>query len=84
MIFLGVDVGGSKTHALICDENGQVLGFEIGPGGNPEMVGYAGLALSMQTAIKQARKGIGIRLKRITAAGSGLPDTIGHPNTLIP
>ena len=72
MIFLGVDVGGSKTHALLSDENGQVLGFGIGPGGNPEMVGYDGLSLAMQTAIKLARKGSGIRLNRIAAAGFGI------------
>jgi N-acetylglucosamine kinase-like BadF-type ATPase len=72
MIYLGVDVGGSKTHALLSDENGQVLGFGVGPGGNPEMVGYDGLALAMGTAIKLARKGTGIRLKQITAAGFGI------------
>jgi N-acetylglucosamine kinase-like BadF-type ATPase len=72
MIFLGVDVGGSKTHALLCDENGRVLGFGTGPGGNPEMVGYDGLALAMQTAIKQARKGTGIKLDQIEAAGFGI------------
>jgi N-acetylglucosamine kinase-like BadF-type ATPase len=72
MNFLGVDVGGSKTHTLICDENGQVLGFGTGPGGNPEMVGYDGLTLAMRTAIKHARKGTGIKLYQINAAGFGI------------
>ena len=25
--FLGIDIGGTKSHALIADENGQVVGF---------------------------------------------------------
>ena len=25
--FLGVDIGGTKSHALIADENGQAVGF---------------------------------------------------------
>ena len=31
--FLGVDVGGTKTHALIADENGRMTDFgRSGPG----------------------------------------------------
>ena len=41
--FLGVDVGGTKTHALIADESGQALGFAAGGPGNWEGVGYDGL-----------------------------------------
>ena len=72
MVFLGVDVGGSKTHALLSDETGQVLGFGEGPGGNPEMVGYDGLTLAMQTAIKNACKRSGVRLTQVKAAGFGI------------
>ncbi len=72
MVFLGVDVGGSKTHALLSDETGQVLGFEEGPGGNPEMVGYDGLTLAMQAAIKKTSKRSGIKLTQIDAAGFGI------------
>lgn len=72
MVFLGIDVGGSKTHALLSDENGQVLGFGEGPGGNPEMVGYDGLTLAMQTAMRQACKRRGIKRQQITAAGFGI------------
>ena len=27
--FLGVDVGGTKTHALIADENGRMTGLAV-------------------------------------------------------
>ena len=36
--YLGVDVGGTKTHALIADEAGQALGFATGGPGNWEAV----------------------------------------------
>jgi len=52
--FLGVDVGGSKTHALICTQDGNVIGFGEGPGGNPEEVGETGLVCSMRIAINKA------------------------------
>ena len=41
--FLGADLGATKTHTLIVDENGNMLGFgESGPG-NHETVGYDGM-----------------------------------------
>jgi len=39
--FLGVDIGSSKSHAIIADERGNVLGFGEGGPGNHEVVGYA-------------------------------------------
>jgi N-acetylglucosamine kinase-like BadF-type ATPase len=41
--FLGIDVGSSKTHALIADEAGQGIGFGRAGGGNHQGVGYEGL-----------------------------------------
>ncbi|MUT65603.1 ATPase [Paenibacillus sp. NEAU-GSW1] len=34
MLFLGIDAGGSKTHALLTDETGRVLGRGYGGNGN--------------------------------------------------
>jgi N-acetylglucosamine kinase-like BadF-type ATPase len=42
--FLGVDIGGTKSHSLIANENGQVVGFGQGGPGNYEVVGYSGVA----------------------------------------
>ena len=72
MLFLGIDVGGSKTHALICDLAGNVEGFGTAPGGNPEIVGYDGLAAAMQAALVQALKIKDINKSQITAAGFGI------------
>lgn len=37
--FLGVDIGGTKSHALVADETGQALGLGVGGAGNYEVVG---------------------------------------------
>ena len=49
-----MDVGGTKTHALVADENGEVLGFGQAGGGNPESKGYGGLTSVMESAMNQA------------------------------
>ena len=70
--FLGVDVGGTKTHAVIADESGLVKGFgEAGPG-NHETVGYEGLVQSMVQAVSRARSLAEIRLDWIAGAGFGV------------
>jgi len=70
--FLGVDVGATKTHALIAKENGQVCGFgEAGPG-NHEGVGYDGLAFALQTATGQALVRAGLSITQISGAGFGI------------
>src|SRR5512136_2640866 len=70
--FLGVDVGGTKTHALIADENGQACGFgEAGPG-NHEGVGYDGLAAALQIAVEQALARAAISQGQIAGAGFGV------------
>ena len=38
--FLGLDAGGTKTHALIANETGQVLGFAQEGPGNWQSVGF--------------------------------------------
>ncbi len=43
--YLGVDVGGTKTHALIADESGRAVGFAQAGTGSWEVVGYNGLEM---------------------------------------
>jgi N-acetylglucosamine kinase-like BadF-type ATPase len=70
--FLGVDVGATKTHALIAEENGQVCGFgEAGPG-NHEGVGYDGLTAAVRTATEQAVAQAGISIDQVAGAGFGV------------
>jgi len=70
--FLGVDVGATKTHALVADESGQVCGFgEAGPG-NHEGVGYDGLTVALRTATEQAVARAGISIAQVAGAGFGI------------
>ena len=41
--FLGVDIGATKSHALLADETGQVVGFGLAGPGSYEVVDWEGL-----------------------------------------
>lgn len=70
--YLGIDVGGSKTNALVADEHGRAVGFGAAGPGNHEVVGYDGLANAMNTAAQQAMLQAGITPAQIGGAGFGL------------
>jgi N-acetylglucosamine kinase-like BadF-type ATPase len=70
--FLGVDIGGSKSHALIVDETGNALGFGIYGAGNHEEVGYDGLRIALQSVAQKAFLEAGITREQICAAGFGV------------
>lgn len=70
--FLGCDVGASKTHALIADEQGRCVGFGKAPGGNQQGVGYHGLEEALQRSFQQARAMANISAGQIAGAGFGI------------
>jgi N-acetylglucosamine kinase-like BadF-type ATPase len=70
--YLGVDVGGTKTHALIADETGQALGFATGGPGNWEGVGYDGLTRVLLEVTGRAMQRAGIEANQIVGAGMGI------------
>jgi N-acetylglucosamine kinase-like BadF-type ATPase len=70
--FLGVDAGGTKTHALVADENGQALGLGRAGTGNWEGVGLEGLTEALKEATAQALTMAGLTIGQISAAGMGL------------
>lgn len=76
-LLLGIDVGGSRTRALLSDLEGGALGYgEAGPG-NHEMVGYEGLAAAMESALSRAFESAGLEGRpgarvRGSIAGAGL------------
>ena len=81
--FLGVDVGGTKTHALVADSTGQVLGFGQAGAGNPQNVGYDGLYAVLHQSVTQALEQAEIQITDLAGAGLGLA---GHdwPSDLPP
>jgi N-acetylglucosamine kinase-like BadF-type ATPase len=70
--FLGVDVGGTKTHALVSDESGRVVGFGLGGPGNHETVGYRGLVEALRASTGQALARAAIEVQQISGAGFGV------------
>jgi N-acetylglucosamine kinase-like BadF-type ATPase len=70
--FLGVDVGSSKTHALIADEQGRCLGFGVSGAGNYQGVGYDGLAAALQAAVGPALRMAALLPAEIAGAGFGV------------
>lgn len=70
--FLGIDVGWSKTHALIANEMGVCLGFGRSGGGNYQKVGYEGLEKALTESLQGALKASGVKKNQIEGAGFGV------------
>jgi N-acetylglucosamine kinase-like BadF-type ATPase len=70
--FLGIDVGSSKTHALIADESGTCIGFGKAGGGNHQNVGYDGLTNVLQKSFEDAFQMSGVEKDQIAGAGFGI------------
>jgi N-acetylglucosamine kinase-like BadF-type ATPase len=72
VIFLGVDAGGTKTHALVCDEQGRVLGTGATGPANWEVVGLEGAFEALQQATSDALNQSGAAATAVHAAAYGL------------
>src|SRR5690242_4113382 len=70
--FLGVDVGSSKTHALIADETGKCISFGKAGGGNHQGMGYERLTEVLQKAYLAAHQISGVEKDQIAGAGFGI------------
>jgi N-acetylglucosamine kinase-like BadF-type ATPase len=70
--FLGLDVGNTKTHALVIDEEGQAVGFARGRPANHESSGEAVFRETMQTVTQEACKQAGIGTVEIAGMGFGI------------
>ncbi len=70
--FLGIDIGATKSHALIADEDGRVLGFGEGGPGNHEMIGYDGFGRVLRGIVSQALATAELHAGQISGAGMGI------------
>ncbi len=70
--FLGIDIGGTKSHVLIADATGQVVGFAEGGPGNHEDVGYEGLTETLNDITQEALLTADISKSQISGAGFGV------------
>ncbi len=69
---LGVDVGSTKTQALISDAQANLLGVGRGGAGNHEGVGYDGLRKTLQESTAGALEMSGLSIAQISGAGFGV------------
>ncbi len=70
--FLGVDIGGTKTHTLIADATGQVVGFGLSGPGNHQGVGFEGMFAALHSGFAQALQMSGLKAGDIAGAGFGI------------
>jgi len=70
--YLGIDVGSTKTAALIADQHGNALGYGLGGPGNHEGVGWEGFTRAVQTATHKALTQAKLTIQELSAAGMGL------------
>lgn len=72
MYVMGVDVGGSKTHCVIADENGISIAEGFGRAGNYQVCGVETASDSMCTAVEAALQAAGVSLEDIAYAVFGI------------
>src|SRR5262245_57413163 len=70
--YLGVDAGGTKTHAAIADQDGRIVGVGQAGTGNWEIVGLKGAARTLERALKGALRATGLCAPDLAGAGYGL------------
>lgn len=86
--FLGTDLGATKSHALVADERGRVLGFSQAGPGNHQGVGYGGMYAALRQSVEQAVDRAGVKLSEITysifgIAGFDWPSEIKNTGPII-
>ena len=71
-LYLGVDIGGTKSHALLAESDGHVVGFGAGGAGNYETVGWEGLRQTLHEIVEGALSSPGAAKEDVMAAGFGV------------
>jgi N-acetylglucosamine kinase-like BadF-type ATPase len=69
---LGVDGGGSKTHALVADPQGEVLGFATAGRSNWEDIGLEAAGAALAEAVGGALDAAGVTPAELAASAFGL------------
>src|SRR5215211_6977102 len=66
--FLGIDGGGTKTHAVIVDPGGRVLGEGFSGASNPLRIGLEEAVAHIGQAVREACSRARIELQQVTSA----------------
>ena len=80
-IVLGMDIGGTKSHAVLADETGRILGEGVGGAGNINFIPLDMAEASFTEAITTARKQAGIEKLETDLAIIGIEP---QPDPLVP
>ncbi len=70
--FVGVDIGATKSHALVADEEGRAVGFGTAGPGSYEVIGWEGLRRTLRIITDQALDSAGIAWAQVAGAGFGV------------
>jgi len=70
--YLGIDAGGTKTHCLVGNERGEVLGFGRAGTGNYEAYGVAPAAEQIGLAVDGALAEAGLQRGELAGIGMGI------------
>lgn len=70
--FLGYDIGGTNSRALIADENGHAVGLGQAGAGSYEVVGWDGLAAALRAVTDAVLASAGLGVEQIAGAGFGI------------
>lgn len=71
-IVLGVDGGGTKTHAAVADERGTLLGFGMSGPSNWEDGGFEAASAALKAAIREALKSADLDANQVEASVFGM------------
>ncbi|MCA9873266.1 MAG: hypothetical protein KC441_06415 [Anaerolineales bacterium] len=70
--FLGADLGSTKTHMVIADENGRILAFSRSGAGNYQSVGYDGMSRAIEEGLAQVIAQSQLPISALAGAGFGI------------
>jgi len=70
--YAGLDAGGTKTHCLIADDSGCVLGFGAAGAGNYEVAGVSAARIQIERALAAALEEASLQLTHLNTIGLGV------------
>src|SRR5262244_77269 len=77
--YLGIDGGGTKTHAVVTDSNYRILGEGFSGAANPLRVGLEDAVSHIYQAVSDACAQAGVELRNIDSACAAIAG-INHPS----
>src|SRR5688500_17555070 len=78
--FIGVDGGGTKTHAIVVDGEGHIVGEARAGASNPIVFGLDSAVQAIHQSITRALAKASVKLTEVSAAYLGIAG-IEHPDS---